>query len=83
MKSQPSDTGRLAETADAIDVANREADRIYQERYRSYEPDREFVAAEFDTFCRAEIAMIVPAFTGLRPSLRARRPRKGASSAGA
>ena len=39
-----------------IDAINREADRICQERYRHYEPDLSYCAAEFAEFCRAEIA---------------------------
>ena len=37
----------IQDEADGIDTLNREADRIYQERHRHYEPDPGYCAAEF------------------------------------
>ena len=61
MKSQPSDTGRLAGTADVTDAINRELDALRQLRYRACEPDLDYCAVEFEKRCRSEIAAMIKA----------------------
>ena len=47
------------------DTLNRELDALRQRRYRNCEPDREYVHAEFEWVCLAEIQA---AIVGVIPS---------------
>ena len=49
----------------ADDTLNRELDALRQRRYRDCEPDREYVHAEFERVCLAEIQA---AIAGVIPS---------------
>jgi hypothetical protein len=65
-KSAPVETRQLFAGDDTL---NRELDALRQRRYRNCEPDPEYVHAEFERVCLAEIQA---AIAGAIPSARAK-----------